>query len=145
MRYLQNVDSRGSTPKTPSLEPLPATEERERKLSTPKQLSLNREIGGYSVDEANHTTSSRRSQSLESRFDCYESNNNGHTLGVKSNNSLQMQTKSQLVRKLPALEIKGVSMNVKGNQTKIHPTYISFTIYIVICYQTHFILVIHTI
>ncbi|KAI8128073.1 Armadillo repeat-containing protein 2 [Lucilia cuprina] len=119
LRYLQNVDSRGSTPKTPSLEPLPATEERKGKLSTPKQLSLNKEIGDYGGDETYHTTS-RRSQSLESRFDCYESNNNCNALGGKSNNSLQIQTKSQLVRKLPALEIKGVSMNAKDNvkQTK---------------------------
>lgn len=114
MRYLQNVDTRGSTPKNPSLEPLPAaTEERDRKLSTTKQLSLNKELG--SGEEANHTTSSRRSQSLESRFECYEHNNINNALAGKSNNSLQIQTKSQMVRKLPALEIKGVSMNVKGN------------------------------
>ena len=123
MRYLQNVDTRGSTPRTPSLEPLPATEASERKLSIPKQLSLNREIIGKHDEDKSNLNNSRRSQSLESHFECYENKNNSKNSldASKSNNPIQMQTqtKSQLVRKLPALEIKGVSMEVKSNAQTI--------------------------
>lgn len=118
MRYLQNVDTRGSTPRTPSLEPLPAAEASERKLSIPKQLSLNREIISKYDEDKSNLNNSRRSQSLESHFECYENKNNiRNSLDTsKSNNPIQMQTKSQLVRKLPALEVKGVSMDVKSNE-----------------------------
>lgn len=99
-------------PKIPSLEPLPNTGERETQPSTPKHFSLNKEIGGYGGDDQIFNTSSRCSQSLDSHFECYESSNSNAS-GGKSNNSLQIQTKSQLVRKLPALEIKGISIKGK--------------------------------
>ncbi|KAM7349358.1 armadillo repeat-containing protein 2 isoform 2-T2 [Cochliomyia hominivorax] len=115
LRYLQNVDSRGSTPKTPSLEPLPsAIEDSEKKITTKKESYPNKDFPTHrSGNEINPTILSRQSQSLESRFECYENNNVNNVLGNKSNNTLQ--TKSQLVRKLPALEIKGISMNIKEN------------------------------
>lgn len=117
MRYLQNVDTRGSTPRTPALERLAAAEASERKLSIPKQLSLNKEISGKHEEDKINVHYSRRSQSLESHFVVYENKNNcNNTMdGTKVTNPTQMQTKSQLVRKLPALELKGISMNIKGN------------------------------
>lgn len=124
LRYLQNVDSRGSTPRTPNLDPIAINEEHDRKSTLTQQLSLNRELtdcsgggGGNSIAESKREAFTRRSQSLESRFECYENNNNNTNTalgGKNSNNSLQLQTKTQLPRKLPALEIKEIPMNVKG-------------------------------
>lgn len=71
-------------------------------------------------DEYDYIVPSRRTQSLESHLECFENKNvRTKVLTGKLNISLQMQTKTQLVRKLPALEVKGVSLNVKGNNNMI--------------------------
>lgn len=119
MRYLQNVDSRGSTPRTPNLEPIAINEEHDRSFIHTQKLAINREVGGGceidTIVQTKHEGFTRRSQSLESRFECYENNYTHNALVGKTRNSLQ--SKTQLPRKLPALEVKAATMHVRGKHS----------------------------
>lgn len=119
LRYLRNVDQ----PRTPNLEPIQtATEEDSVSVAASGVGRLTtQQLGNNPGVVSSDGKVSQRSQSLESRFECYENNNNATFCGKTNGNSLQLSTKAAnklMSRKLPALEVKGNSINIKGKLKK---------------------------
>lgn len=139
MRYLRNSD--GAGPRTPNLEPIQTIPNEDEDT---KSVGIGEVFTGVGRDEVDKLSSrgdnllgsvatqdsilSRRSLSLESRFDSFDSNS---SQTKNSNNNISSNTTTttmqlssmggtntkHLPRKLPALEVKANSMK-KGKQKK---------------------------
>lgn len=142
MRYLRNSD--GAAPRTPNLEPIqtiPNEDEDTKSVIGEVFTGVARDevdklssrgdnlLGGVAIQDS---ILSRRSLSLESRFDSFDSNssqtknstNNNNNNSSSNSTTATMQLSSMggtntkhLPRKLPALEVKANSMK-KGKREK---------------------------
>lgn len=117
LRYLRNVDQ----PRTPNLEPIQTANEEDGDDIAAANVGrlTTQQLGNRNGAVNTEDKVTPPSQSLESRYECYEHNNNATPCCGKNNgNSLQLPptkvANKLMPRKLPALEVKGNSLNPKG-------------------------------
>ncbi|XP_017483499.1 PREDICTED: armadillo repeat-containing protein 2 [Rhagoletis zephyria] len=103
LRYLQN-ESQRHAPKTPALEPIPV-QQQPQEVNEPNANDFEQ--------QQIRRRASRRSNSWDERCDYNEVNSGGAGVGIGMSGGGGTGQAKQIPRKLPALEVRGVSLEAK--------------------------------